>query len=176
MSTKYPLIDGMEIRPKDDWKGWHKIVPAFFFLWGLINELRHRDFYSNYYTTVGYCIYVPVFKYEDFIKKPPQSIIRHEYVHWMDNDNHPIFFKLSYVFSKKWRAHWEKRAFVQNMILDKERYGHVTNHIKQYIKKKFVKGSIYLIDMDPYEADRMINEMAANVDSGKWSGIYPDVK
>jgi hypothetical protein len=176
MSTNYPLIEGMEIRPKDDWRGWHKIVPAFFFLWGLINESRHRDFYSNYYTTLGNCIYVPVLSFDGFVKNPPISTIRHERVHYLDDMAHPIFYKLSYVFSKKWRAHWEKRGYVQNMIVEKERHGYVTAHMKNHVKKKFMRGSIYLINMDPYKADRMINEMAANVDSGKWSGTYPDVR
>jgi hypothetical protein len=176
MNIEYPLINGMEIRPKDDWRGWHKVVPAFFFLWGLINKLRKFDFYTNYYTTVENCLYVPVLSYQSFLSNPSLSIIRHEAVHMMDDRRNPLWYKLSYVLSKKWRAHWEKRAYVQNMIVEKDRYGHVTVHIKSFIKKKFTRGSIYKIDMDPYKAEAMISEMARKVNSGEWSGTYPDVK
>lgn len=177
MKTKYPLINGMEIRPKGDkWRGWHKLVPAFFFLWGLINNCRKADFYNNYYTTVGNCMYVPTISYEGFLANPSASILRHEHVHYQDSLKSPIWYYLSYILSKKWRAHWEKRGYVQNMIVEKERHGHVTVHIKNFVKKKFTAGSIYKIDMDPYKAEAMINEMAAKVNSGEWSGTYPDVK
>lgn len=177
MQQKYTHVDVFELRPKipGAWRGWHRIVPAFFFLVGIFNARFKTDFYSNYYTTLGNVMYIPAWKYDDFCRHPTESVIRHEAVHYMDSQKYGIKYYVSYLFAKG-RTHWEKRAYVQNMIIDKNINGYVSAHIKGFVKAKFLPGSIYWINMDPYKAQAMIDEMAEKVNSGEWSGNYPDVK
>lgn len=177
MKQEYCHAGLLELRPKtpDAWRGWHKIVPAFFFLVGIFNASVKKNFYTNYYTTLGNVLYVPAWRYEDFCRNPSESTIRHETVHYLDSQRHGAWYYISYLFAT-YRAHWEKRAYVQNMIVDKNMNDQVSQHMKHFVKKQFLPGSIYWINMDPYKAQAMVDEMASKVDSGEWSGTYPDVK
>lgn len=140
----------LPLRNKDEWKWQHKFIPLFFFFVGLFSREQKRKFYERYYTTIGGVIYCPGNK--DDVKNNPQkyeAILRHELVHIQDNELQPWKFKLTYVFSRKWRAYWEYRGYEQNMRVEYERTGKVSDLTLLAIGEIF-KGPMYFwMDRDP---------------------------
>lgn len=105
---------GVVLVQKGDWRvWWHWFVPAFFWCWGLVNKDTKNLFYTNFWTALANYFYVPdrekvVANLSLYI-----PIIFHELMHVDDNANQPLWYKLSYICSKRWRAHWEYRAIAQ---------------------------------------------------------------
>ncbi len=165
---------GLEIRPKNKWKkNWHQIVRLFFFLVSLIR--RDNKYATQYVTCVGDTIYVPVQSYESYVNTPEkhEATLRHEAVHRRDYLSQPIFYSLSYIFSKKWRAYWERRAYTQNMIVEFEKTGDISTKTVSWIIKTF-EGPDYLW-MDR-EAFIKIIKIKEGIISGHYEGAYPDVR
>jgi hypothetical protein len=174
-SKKYPVLLGLECRPKGDWRGWHVVVPAFFFLWGLVNKKAKSDFYERYFTTLSDVLYIPKHKYEDFLDRPDQALLRHEAVHLMDNNEHPIWFKLSYIFSAKHRLHWEVRGYAQDMIYDMERFEYVPLYTRLRITNQFSPGSIYRLGLTLHQARELVDTLAKKIENKEFVGNYPDI-
>lgn len=175
-SKTYPVILGLECRPKGEWRGWHRVVPAFFFLWGLANKKAKSDFYNRYYTTLSNVLYIPADFYYDFLKEPNQALLRHESVHAMDDKNNPLWYKLSYLLSKSWRAYWETRGYAQDMMFDMERFGHVPLWTRVRIVSQFSPGSIYKMGMTLEESRKLVDDLAEAIENKEFTGNYPDIK
>lgn len=109
--------ENVEIVRKGDWQvWWHYIVPIFWFFAGIFYPNKKERFMTHAVVNLGRYIYFPD---PEVVKTAPQlfeGTLRHELMHVYDNRRRPIWYKVSYVCSKKWRAYWEMRGYTQNMI------------------------------------------------------------
>lgn len=134
-----------------------------------------QKYRSAYVTCVGDTIYVPVDSYESYKHTPyrHEAVLRHEAVHRRDYLNGPLFYMSSYVLSRKWRAYWERRAYAQNMIVEFEKTGTISQETIARIIKRF-EGPDYLwMDREAFIKIIQIKEAIA---SGEYKGVYPDVR
>ena len=146
--SKSTLSDQMktlnvEFRKKgeDPWRGWHKIVPIFFFIVGIFSRSSKRQFYRMW-TVLNNIIYCPDPERVLSNLNHYTGIIRHEMVHIMDDMAHPVKFKLGYVLSRKRRAFYEYRGYTQDMIFEFQRTGEVSDRTIERLARLF-RGPAY---------------------------------
>lgn len=167
--------NNIEIRKKGDWKWYHTPVPVFFFLVGIFNPQAKEDFYERFYTMLPGALYVPEKKYDDLLKLPwlHMATLRHELVHDRDYKEGKIKYLLGYAFVKKMRAYFERRGYTQNMIVEFERTGAISNRTVDFIVRQFTGPTYFHMDKD---AAVKIEEIRLLILDGTYSGMYPEVK
>lgn len=121
----------VEVRSKGkfrNWRGWHKIVPVFFFFVGIFNRRMKRDFYGRFWNVLSNVIYLPDKRLKAYQENPGafEKIIRHELIHVVDDAKSPVLFKLKYVISKDFRAYSEFRGYTQDMMYEFEKTGYIS--------------------------------------------------
>lgn len=109
------------------------------------------------------------------------KILRHEYVHLRDQNNYPFWFGLTYIFLPlptlfTGRAHWEIRGYVQNMIVEYEERGYISDRYLEWIGEQFW-GGLYLW-MYPFKkvVRDKLRVVRDAIEDGQIKGLYPDVK
>lgn len=131
------------------------------------------SFFREYVTTIYPFVYYPGSYRGDETRV--LRALRHERVHLLDQQAHPVWFPLSYVFVLPFvftmRSHWELRAFAQNLIDVKEHHGYVPEGIALGLER-LLTGRPYGW-MDPFFGRRRVRQMAARVESGEISGPWP---
>src|SRR5690625_914537 len=109
--------EGVVIARKWDWQVWlHYIVPVFWAIAGLLFPREKKNFEERAIINLGKHIYFndPDHVNANLPRYRPTFV--HELVHIKDNKRRPLFYKITYVLSKKWRCYWEFRAYSQEMV------------------------------------------------------------
>lgn len=109
------------------------------------------------------------------------SILRHEYVHLLDQKRRPFIFNLTYVllplpFILSGRAHWELRGYAQNMIVRHEEFGRIPDQMIESISRQFWK-PLY-VWMFPFKKKvrSKITRLKDLIEKGEIEGFNPDIK
>lgn len=166
--------ENITIAEKGDWqKWWHYAVPIFFFFVGLFNKKMKMDFYEIFYTCFDDTLYVPSLPYFMENMENMESLIRHEMVHVFDDRRNPFLFKFRYLTSKKWRAYYEYRGYVQNMIVEFEKTGAISVNLMSSMVRTFKSSMYFWMDKNPEYA---VYVLSRYVEDGTLKGKYPDAE
>jgi len=173
-------VPSLEIREKGNWRRWwHKAIPVFMTLVGLVAPKFEDWFYENTVTTLGDTIYLPL-GHDDGVKYFSKNfqrygLLRHEAVHLRDWFANPVWFPFSYtlVLPAVWttRFKWELRGYAQNMIVEMEETGFVQYATVNWICDNLGTSAYLWAHTSPR---RIIESIRDQILDKKISGEYPD--
>jgi hypothetical protein len=109
----------------------------------------NRRFLDVYTTTIGYTVYMPA-----SVRRDPVGgvrVLRHERIHILQFQRHPIWFPLSYLLvlplGITWRARWEMEAYVESMRVEMEETGAIADHTLDFIQERFTGPDYLFMDL-----------------------------
>lgn len=158
---------------------WLKLVAFFIWFVGLFSSFDEK--WNN---TIGnamfgkYLLLPGAERYRDFTNLRTYLLLRHEYTHILDQRKQPIWFNLTYVLLPlplffSGRAHWEYRAFSQNLITYYEEVGHIPDQIVTHLKGQFTSSFYLWMWMRKSTVDRKLDELVEKVRNEEISGYDP---
>lgn len=117
--------------------------------------------------------------YSNHRKVSVYGLIRHEAVHMRDMMKHPVWFPFSYLFVLPtlftMRAFWEYRGYTQQMLVEYELTGDVSDSTIDWLEGTF-SGSTYLwMDAVGDRARKRLESIRERILSGETEGFYPEV-
>jgi hypothetical protein len=121
-------------------------------------------------------------KYRQWDREDVYGIIRHELVHMRDFHRHRVLFPLTYLLFPfpigcSGRAWWEIRGYTQQMIVEYERRGKISDMTVTWIKRQLF-GSLYLWPLLwPFRrlGERKIDEIRKAIEREDIEGMYPSL-
>lgn len=160
----------LEIRDKGNWRKRDVYIPIFIWLVGLFSRSFKQRFYNEYFTTSGDVVYCPGCA-DDVLARPAayEAVLRHEAAHVRDWKAYGVKFSLTYALSRKWRAYWEYRGYMQNMLVEYERSGKISDLKMLWLKDVFSGPMYFWMDTDPMPTLTKIRD-----DIYDFDGKHPD--
>lgn len=153
-------VPGFEVRYKnkkynDD--PWRRYIIDFF------GKLILGDkFLNRFATTIYPYVYLPDRWDENTLYK----VLRHEYVHLLDEKKYGWLYRLSYVLALPsvftMRSYWELRAYRETLRVYKEQYGYIPSYAIDFITSQFT-GPNYLW-MDPVFGEKRVMKAANSIE------------
>jgi len=147
---------------------------------GLIAPRLEEQWFTNYSNGIfNYLLLPSRSTHGDHLDVNVYAILRHEYVHMRDMRRHPVWFPLSYLLVLPtvltMRAHWELRGYTQQMLVEYECTGDVSDHTLDWIAEKFT-GAMYLW-MWPFgnRVRSRLKDIRRGILKGEVQGFYPAV-
>lgn len=118
--------------------------------------------------------------YSDLRKYSVYVTLRHESVHLKDMAKNPLHFILTYgilplPFYRSGRAHWEFRGYAQNLIVEYEEFGKISDDNVAWVKKQFTAPTYLWMDMRRELVSEKVNTLRSDIVKGKVSGRFPDI-
>jgi len=135
--------------------------------------------YMTAYTTVMFGkVYFPSREIiADWGPESVYKILRHEFVHLMDAKRFPILFELSYIFLLPafvtMRAYWEWRGYTQNLIVEFEETGDISDETCEFIIQRFVNSDYGWMFPFPNWLRKRFARLRQKIIAGKIKGPYP---
>ena len=160
---------------------WLKIVAFFIWFVGLFSSFDKQWNNSIGNAMLGKYILLPGTKrHRDFTNLRTYTLLRHEYTHILDQRRRPFWFNLTYVllplpFLFSGRAHWEYRAFSQEMLAYYENTGRVHGSLVEGIKDQFTSSLYLWMWIRSSTVDRKVDELVEMVENEEISGYAPDI-
>lgn len=182
LEDMYKHIPGLQIIYKDEamptW--WLQVLAWFIAVIGVFNPEFKQSWESTISNGIGskWVLLPSRATHGDFTKYNVYATLRHEYVHLRDQQAGPIWFYLTYLLFPLpiWytgRAHWECRGYAQNMIVEFEEFGEISQELKDWVKAQFT-GTLYLwMWRDKGYVDSRVEEIAQGVSRGVYQGYFP---
>lgn len=177
-------VPDLEIIYKDE--PYPTLWIKFVFMWASLIGFFSKDFKTKWETQISnalapkYIIFPSRKTHSDLQDYGTYSVFRHELVHLIDARKWGFWFNLTYVLLPlpillAGRAHWEYRAFVQNLVVWYETFGRLPESRLTWIASHY-SGSLYFY-MWPWKKDVMRRWEATRqkILSGEIKGHYPDV-
>jgi hypothetical protein len=177
-------IPDLEIVYKDEeWPNhWMlTIIQLFVGFVGLFSSSFKDKFYNRMGNAFGKFLLLPNREeYSDWTDPNVHKMVRHEFVHLMDYKETPLAFVLTYVLFPlptifSGRVYWEIRAYAQNMMVEYELNGKVSDSTLDWIEDHFCSSMYFW--MFPFRG--LVREELENIrekiESEHVEGFYPDV-
>lgn len=170
LMEEYKQHEVQFVNKSKKWKGWHRLVPLFFYIVGMFKPELMRSFFNDYLNVLGKTVYLPHHLYMDYAVDPSkffieyEGVLRHELQHIKDWKKEGIKFPIGYIAKKELRAYYEYRANVQNMIVRYLNYGTLDESYVVRIENIFKSEMYFKMDLDPKYKIKAIKD---NIESGK---------
>jgi len=151
-------------------------------MWGFFAPKFEKAWMERFSNGIGDYILLPTQTnhYGDLRDIRTYTILRHEYVHMIDQKRWSIWFFLTYILLPlplliSGRSYWELRGYAQNIIVRHE-YGLETTDAHLSNIARFFIGSMYFF-MFPFRSVVMkrLERLREDVVSGKVRGYLPAV-
>lgn len=130
-----------------------------------------EDFFRNYATTVYPFVYVPSNWAHDY--QLLYRILRHEFIHLMDEQRYGLWFTSSYVAVAPtlitMRAYWERRGYAQTLVEIHERRG-IKQHDIDFVVSQFTSKNYFF--MDPWAKEK-IEHLVGRIQNYEIRGLWP---
>lgn len=175
-----------EVVYKTEGEKWHsnwmiRIVQLFINLVGLVAPSFKDKFYNGVANGFGRFILLPdKERWKDWSNQSVYGVIRHEFVHMRDYKRSPPLFVLTYILFPlptivSGRAYWELRAYTQNMIVEYEEEGKISEGKVKWICSQFTS-SLYFW-MFPFRGtiERKVQSLKEKIEKGEIRGMYPEL-
>jgi hypothetical protein len=176
-------IPDFKIVYKED-KGWWKTNIYTFFAWlffvvmGFFNPAYEKKFYKRYSNGMqGNVIVFPNRRdYEDMTQVNVYKLMRHEYVHLRDQQNHPLWWPISYVlvlpFVFTMRAHWEFRGYQASLLTHYELNGEIPDWLLDHYQWQFTSGMYGWMMPFKKKVRARLEQMRDDIYAGKITGYF----
>lgn len=165
----------------DKWPTWWLqalkwLFQAIGFIAPQVEKLLMEDFAQ----TVFHYILVPWSREEfDMQKEHIYSTMRHEYIHMRDFKRFHVLFVLSYILPPAFitfRAYWELRGYTQNMLVEYEEHGEVSDRTVDWIVDTFVGPNYLWMSVFRVIIRKRIEEIRRRIENEEIQGLYPNLK
>lgn len=135
--------------------------------------------YMTHYTTVMFGkVYFPSRqKVQEWGWEQMYTTLRHEFVHLMDAKRFPLWFEFSYLFCLPFvwtmRAFWELRGYTQDMLVEYELTGDVSEQTCTWIVEHFVRSDYGWMLPFPRLVRHLVLNIRKQIVEGTLQGRYP---
>jgi len=152
---------------KPNYRRWWHAVAAW--IASALLTIVGRDF-STFWTTLSGTIYAPEGHDIDLEKPSDYVVVCHELAHRYDDRTHGWWYRISYIVSRRWRAHWEMRGYGMQMLAAARKRGRIP---KGWVDRftRAISGPAYLWAADEQTARTFFDRLREALESGE---LEPD--